>query len=242
MAKNILWQNTGNLPKHIGIIMDGNGRWASKRGLPRTMGHKEGAKTFQKIAQHCHDIGIRYLTVYAFSTENWNRPQNEVDAIMNLLRDYLAEVDGHKDENIKTVFIGDKTPLAEDIKEKIIAVEQQTAKNTGMTVNIALNYGGRAELTEAIKQIAILTLDGKISPNEITEQTVSDMLYTRYQPDPDLIIRPSGELRTSNFMIWQAAYSEYVFMDILWPDFKETDLDDAICEFTKRNRRFGGLG
>ncbi|MEG2039146.1 MAG: polyprenyl diphosphate synthase, partial [Oscillospiraceae bacterium] len=149
MAKNILWQNTGNLPKHIGIIMDGNGRWASKRGLPRTMGHKEGAKTFQKIAQHCHDIGIRYLTVYAFSTENWNRPQNEVDAIMNLLRDYLAEVDGHKDENIKTVFIGDKTPLAEDIKEKIIAVEQQTAKNTGMTVNIALNYGGRAELTEA---------------------------------------------------------------------------------------------
>lgn len=225
------------LPKHIAIIMDGNGRWAKKRNLPRTAGHVAGAKTFKNIARYCNEIGIKYLTVYAFSTENWKRPQQEVDSIMNLLRDYLKDAVNFKEDNIKLKFIGDRTPLADDIKQLIEEDEKTSENATGLQVNIALNYGGRNEITNAVKEII---KSGK-GPEEITEDTISENLYTAGQPDPDLIIRPSGEYRLSNYLIWQAAYSEYWFSNILWPDFKPKHLEQAIDAFNRRDRRFGGL-
>ena len=225
------------LPEHIAIIMDGNGRWAKKRSLPRTAGHIAGAKTFKNIARYCNKIGLKYLTVYAFSTENWKRPKDEVEGIMNLLRDYLKDAENFKDENIKVKFIGDLEPLADDIKELIKKDEDGSKDATGLNLNIAINYGGRDEITKAVKRIVA----SGISPEDITEQTVSDHLYTKGMPDPDFILRPSGEYRRSNYLIWQSAYAEYWFSDILWPDFTPKHLEKAIDEYNHRNRRFGGV-
>ena len=225
------------LPQHIAIIMDGNGRWAKKKGLPRTTGHIAGAKTFKNIARYCNKIGLKYLTVYAFSTENWKRPADEVDGIMNLLRDYLKDAENFKDENIRVRFIGDRTPLADDIKELMAKNENDSKNATGLTLYIAINYGGRDEIVKAVRKI----VDSGIKADDINEQLISNMLYTCDCPDPDFIIRPSGEYRISNYLIWQSAYSEFWYSDILWPDFTEKHLEKAIADFNKRNRRFGGI-
>jgi len=225
------------LPRHIAIIMDGNGRWAKKRSLPRTAGHVAGAKTFKNIARYCNKIGLEYLTVYAFSTENWKRPKQEVDGIMNLLRDYLKDAENFKHENIKVRFIGDLEPLDDDIKELIKKDEDGSKDATGLNLNIAINYGGRDEITKAVKKI----VQNGITADSITEDTISDNLYTAGMPDPDFIIRPSGEYRLSNYLIWQSAYAEYWFSDILWPDFTPKHLEKAIDEYNHRNRRFGGV-
>ena len=231
------------LPRHIGIIMDGNGRWAKRRSLPRSAGHRQGARTFRTISRYCRDIGIEYLTVYAFSTENWKRPQEEIDAIMNLLRDYLDELERHSDEDEGVLrFIGDTAPLAEDLRLRINEVQARTAGRPGITVNIALNYGGRAEIVRAVQRAAELAVSGEISPDAVDEALVDSLLYTAGQPPVDLIIRPSGEQRLSNFMLWQGAYAELVFMDVLWPDFAPADLDRALEEYQRRSRRFGGIG
>lgn len=231
------------LPRHIGIIMDGNGRWAKRRTLPRSAGHRQGARTFRTISRYCRDIGIEYLTVYAFSTENWKRPQEEIDAIMNLLRDYLDELERHSDEDEGVLrFIGDTAPLAEDLRLRIDEVQARTAGRPGITVNIALNYGGRAEIVRVVQRAAELAVSGEISPDAVDEALVDSLLYTAGQPPVDLIIRPSGEQRLSNFMLWQGAYAELVFMDVLWPDFAPADLDRALEEYQRRSRRFGGIG
>ena len=235
-------QTGGMLPEHIGIIMDGNGRWAQKRGLPRSAGHKQGARTFREIVRYCQSIGIRYLTVYAFSTENWKRPQSEIDAIMNLLRDYLDELERHSDEEQGVLrFIGDMAPLAEDLRQRIADVQDRTAGRKGITVNIALNYGGRHEIVHAVQQAVSLARQGTLTPEAVDEALVDSLMYTAGQPPVDLIIRPSGEQRISNFLLWQGAYAEFVFMDVLWPDFTPGDLDRAIAEFQRRSRRFGGI-
>lgn len=235
-------QTGGMLPEHIGIIMDGNGRWAQKRGLPRSAGHKQGARTFREIVRYCRTIGIRYLTVYAFSTENWKRPQSEIDAIMNLLRDYLDELERHSDEEQGVLrFIGDMAPLAEDLRQRITDVQERTAGREGITVNIALNYGGRHEIVHAVQQAVSLARQGTLTPEAVDEALVDSLMYTAGQPPVDLIIRPSGEQRISNFLLWQGAYAEFVFMDVLWPDFTPGDLDRAIAEFQRRSRRFGGI-
>ena len=231
------------VPTHLGIIMDGNGRWAKKRGLPRQAGHVTGAQVFRKITKYCEKCGVSYLTVYAFSTENWRRPEEEVTAIMNLLRQYLKEsLADFQQENIRTRFIGDRAPLSADIRELIEEAERTTAHKTGMTLNIALNYGGRQEIAFAARRLAEKAAAGELDPACIDEQAVEDALFTAGQPPVDLILRPSGEYRLSNFLIWQSAYAEYVFMDdILWPDFSETDLERAFEEFGRRDRRFGGV-
>ena len=225
------------LPTHIAIIMDGNGRWAKKRSLPRTAGHIAGAKTFKNIARYCNKIGLKYLTVYAFSTENWKRPKEEVDGIMNLLRDYLKDAENFKDENIKVKFIGNLEPLADDIKELIKKDEDGSKDATGLNLNIAINYGGRDEITRAVREI----VNEGIPAEDITEELISEHLYTKGQPDPDFIIRPSGEYRLSNYLIWQSAYAEYWFSDVLWPDFSPKHLEKAIDDYNHRNRRFGGV-
>ena len=235
-------QTGGMLPEHIGIIMDGNGRWAQKRGLPRSAGHKQGARTFREIVRYCRSIGIRYLTVYAFSTENRKRPQSEINAIMNLLRDYLDELERHSDEEQGVLrFIGDMAPLAEDLRQRITDVQERTAGREGITVNIALNYGGRHEIVHAVQQAVSLARQGTLTPEAVDEALVDSLMYTAGQPPVDLIIRPSGEQRISNFLLWQGAYAEFVFMDVLWPDFTPGDLDRAIAEFQRRSRRFGGI-
>lgn len=231
-----------NLPAHVGIIMDGNGRWAKRRGLPRKMGHKVGAETFRTIVRYANRIGLRYMTMYVFSTENWSRPKDEVNAIMDLLRKYLEDVDSYRSENIRIRFLGDLTVFDAKMQAKMVEIEKTSQDNTGLTLNLAVNYGGRSELTSAARQLALDAAAGKIRPEEITEQMLADRLYTKGEPDVDLIIRPSGEYRLSNFLIWQSAYAEYVFMDeILWPDFKPADLDRALEEYQRRNRRFGGV-
>ena len=229
------------LPEHLAIIMDGNGRWAKKRSLPRSAGHAAGSKNFKDIARYCNKIGLEYLTVYAFSTENWKRPADEVENIMNILRDYLKDAKNFKDENIQVQFIGNIEALPEDIVLLIRDAEENSREATGLHLNIALNYGGRDELVHAVKQIAEQVKSGALAADEITEQTVSDALYTAGQPDPDFIIRPSGEYRLSNYLIWQSAYAEFWFSDILWPDFKPRHLEQAIHDFNQRNRRFGGV-
>lgn len=228
------------LPRHLAIVMDGNGRWAQKRGLPRYAGHSVGAKAFKEIARYCNNIGIGYLTVYAFSTENWKRPQKEVDTIMDLFREYLKDSCNYVEENIRTRFIGDRTPLAPDLIELMAETEKLSENATGMTLNIAINYGGRDEITRAVRVLAEEYSQGKRTEPP-TEADISALLDTAGQPDPDLIIRPSGEQRTSNYLLWQSAYSEYIFMDILWPDFSPKHLDKALKEFASRNRRFGGV-
>lgn len=226
------------LPRHIGIIMDGNGRWAKKRLLPRTAGHVQGAKAFRKCARYCSDIGIECVTFYAFSTENWKRPKDEVDAIMKLFSEYLDDAAAMTDEkDIRLKIIGDIGPLSDVLKEKIKKVMEMSAENKGMTCCIAINYGGRDDIVHAAKALLRQGAD----PDTVTEDSFSELLYTSGLPDVDLIIRPSGEERISNFLIWQAAYAEYVFMDVLWPDFKEKDLDLALAEYARRNRRFGGI-
>lgn len=231
-----------NLPEHIGIIMDGNGRWAKKRMLPRSAGHKAGAQTFRKITRYCSDIGIKHLTVYAFSTENWKRPKDEVSALMNLFKSYLEEaLSDFKDDSIVVKFIGDKSVFPDDLKNLMIENEESSKDRNGMVLNIAMNYGSRDEIVRAVKSISEKVVSNKIDINDIDEQLISDHLYTSGQPDPDLIIRPSGEYRISNFMLWQSAYSEYVIMNKLWPDFTSDDLDEALKIYSQRNRRFGGV-
>lgn len=233
------------MPAHIGIIMDGNGRWAKRQGLPRSEGHKQGAKTFRTICEYAADIGIRYLTFYAFSTENWSRPADEIAAVMDLFRDYLREAEERREENKKKGFriryIGDTTELPPDIIELIKTVESESSTAGKTTVNLAVNYGGRQEILHAVQALAKRTASGEISPDALTLRDIEAGLYTAGQPDPDLIIRPSGEYRLSNFLIWQAAYAEFWYSDILWPDFTTDDLDKAIEDFSKRSRRFGGL-
>lgn len=231
------------LPQHVGIIMDGNGRWAKKRGMPRQAGHQVGAANFKKITRYCNSIGIKHLTVYAFSTENWKRPKEEIDALMDLFYDYLIEaLRDFSEENIRTVFIGDVTAFSPKLQELIRETEAISADKTGMRLNIAMNYGGRDEIVKAVREISADVAEGKLRPEEIDGALISRHLYTFDQPDPDLIIRPSGEYRTSNFLLWQSAYAEYVFMDdILWPDFSTENLEEALDEYAKRNRRFGGV-
>lgn len=229
------------LPQHVGFIMDGNGRWAKKRGLPRSFGHREGAKNFKKIVRYCKDIGLKNISFYAFSTENWQRPADEVNTIMELFRDYIVDVRNFLSENTRMIFLGDKSAFDEDLQEKMIKLEQDTAHYTEMNLMMAVNYGGRDEIAHASRILAQQALDGKIKPEGITEQSVADNLYTAGFPDVDLLIRPSGELRLSNYLIWQCAYAEYYFTDVLWPDFSPKELDKALIEFQNRNRRFGGV-
>lgn len=233
------------LPRHIGIIMDGNGRWAKQRGLKRYEGHIEGAKTFRKIGEFAADIGIKYITFYAFSTENWKRPIEEVEAIMQLFRDYLIEAGDRNNESrqkgIALRFIGDREGMPDDILALMDKTEKENRDNNKIVLNIAINYGGRHEICDGVKKIAEKVKNGEISPEDIDEEMISGSLYTKSVPDPDLIIRPSGEYRLSNFLTWQSAYSELWFSDVLWPDFTEENLIEALCDFEKRSRRFGGV-
>lgn len=231
----------GNIPKHVAIIMDGNRRWAKERGLEASEGHKQGAKTLEKLANYCSSIGIKHLTVYAFSTENWKRSKEEVGALMLLLKKYLTKFsqDVNK-QNIKIKILGDIENLEEGLKKSIKDAIERTKNNTGMIVNVALNYGGRLEITNAVKQIAKKVQNGEINSNDINENIVEQYLYTAGQPDPDLLIRPGGELRTSNFLPWQLVYSEFCFPKKYWPDFTENDIDEAIKIYQQRNRKFGG--
>ena len=229
-----------NLPKHIAIIMDGNRRWAKAKGLPVALGHKEGAKTLEKIVRYAKKIGIKYITVYAFSTENWKRTEEEVSTLMNLMQSYLDDYSKRADsENIKVNILGSRQELSEKMKNLIEKCMERTKNNTGITFNIALNYGGRDEIVKAVKKIAQKVKEDEINIEDITEQTISDNLYTQNQPDPDLLIRTSGELRLSNFLPWQLVYTEFVFVEKNWPDFNEHDLDEAIEIYQKRNRKFG---
>lgn len=233
--------STVNVPCHIAIIMDGNGRWAKKRGLPRTAGHAAGAEAFRRIANYCRSIGVKYLTVYAFSTENWKRSQEEVSGIMRLLGKYLQEALQDMEKNhVRFRFFGDLSRLSPDLQKLCIDAEERSGDYRDVQVNFCLNYGGRDEIVRAARAFAEDVAEGKKRPGELTEEMLSSYLYSKDVPDPELIIRPSGELRTSNFLLWQSAYSEYVFMDVLWPDFMPEDLDRAIAEYHGRNRRFGG--
>ena len=228
------------LPKHIAIIMDGNRRWAKKKMLPVKMGHKEGAETLKKVVRYANKRGIQYITVYAFSTENWKREKEEVDSLMALLENYLDAFSKEADtENIVIRVIGRRKELSQNLLDKIDNVVESTKNNTGIIFTIALNYGGRDEVVNAVRTIAQDIKEKKILPENINEELVSNYLYTKGMPDPDLMIRTSGELRTSNFLPWQLVYSEFLFLDKLWPDFTEEDLEDAIQVFTKRNRKFG---
>ncbi len=229
-----------NMPKHIAIIMDGNRRWARQKGLDPKLGHKEGAKTLEKIVRYANKIGLGYITVYAFSTENWKRTEDEVGALMLLLQNYLDDYSKRADtENIKVKVLGDISALPEGMQKSINKCMERTKNNTGVTFNIALNYGGRDEIVKAVKKISEQVKKGQINIEDINEQLISDNLYTKGEPDPDLLIRTSGELRTSNFLPWQIVYSEFVFIEKNWPDFEEKDLDEAIEIYQKRNRKFG---
>ncbi len=228
-------------PRHIAIIMDGNGRWAKQRGLPRTAGHAAGAETFRRIANHCRALGVEYLTVYAFSTENWKRSEEEVAGIMKLLKNYLLEALADMEKNhVRFKFFGDLTRLSPELQHLCREAESESA-DYEVQVNFCLNYGGRDEIVGAAREIARRAAAGELNPETLTEADFGNFLYSANVPDPELIIRPSGEMRTSNFLLWQSAYSEYVFMNVLWPDFREKDLEEAIAEYHRRNRRFGGV-
>lgn len=227
-------------PQHIAIIMDGNGRWAKQRGLPRTAGHTAGAESFRRIANYCRTLGVKYLTVYAFSTENWKRSQDEIAGIMRLLRRYLEEALRDMEKNrVCFRFFGDLTRLSPQL-QKLCLDAQSRSQDYDVQVNFCLNYGGRDEIVHAARAFAEEVAQGKRSPEELTEGLFENFLYSAGVPDPELVIRPSGEKRISNFMLWQSAYSEYVFMNVLWPDFTPEHLDEAIAEYHRRNRRFGG--
>ena len=220
------------LPTHLAIIMDGNGRWAKKRGLPRTAGHTAGASNFRTITKYCSRIGIKYLTVYAFSTENWKRPQDEVSSLMKLFKQYLEEaLADFMNENIKVIFLGNKKAFSKELQDLIEKVELESSKKSGMVLNIAMNYGSRDEIIRATKLLISDVEEKKMALDDIDESVFSSKLYTAGQPDPDLVIRPSGEYRISNFLLWQSAYAEYIIMDILWPDFSTKDLESALDEY-----------
>ncbi len=229
------------MPKHIGIIMDGNRRWATAQGKKAGFGHKAGAKTLENIVRYANKIGLKYITVYAFSTENWKRAEEEVNGLMILFKTYLDDYAKRADtENIKVNILGDITAFNEDLQKSMKKCMERTKNNTGVVFSIAINYGGRPELVRAMKNIAIEVKEGKIDINNINENVISDHLYTKGIPDPDLIIRTSNELRLSGFLMWQSVYSELYFIDINWPDFNDEQLDKAILEYQRRNRRFGG--
>lgn len=231
----------GSVPRHIGFIMDGNGRWAKKRGLPRNMGHREGAAVFKKAINWCRELGVECATFYAFSTENWSRPEDEVRGIMNLLRRYIADIRAYAKENVRIVILGDIAAFEPDIQADLLDIMQTSEKNDGFIAGIALNYGGRAEITQVCRALAAECAAGTLSPADISEALIDSRLYTSMMPPLDLVIRPSGEQRLSNFLIWQAAYAEFVFLDVLWPDFTKKDLINAIEVFEGRSRRFGGV-
>ena len=230
-----------NLPKHIAVIMDGNRRWAKSKGIPVALGHKKGAETFDRISRYANKIGIKYFTVYAFSTENWKRTEEEVGALMRLFQAYIDDYAKRADlDNIKLQFIGDLSVFSPKMQQGFKKDEERTKDNTGMVLNIAVNYGGRAELTNAVKKISEKVKSGDCNVEDINEDMISNELYTAGMPDPDLVIRTSGEMRTSNFLPWQLVYSEFLFVQKNWPDFSEQDLDEAIIEYQKRTRKFGG--
>ena len=230
------------LPRHIAIILDGNGRWAKKRGLPRTAGHKVGAETFRTIATYCRDIGIDYLTVYAFSTENWKRPTEEVETIMGLLKNYLLEaIETMERDNVRLHFMGDMTPLTEELKELVERCNAISAGLTGCQCNICINYGGRAEIVHAARDFAKDCAAGAAKPDDLTEESFGKYLYSADIPSPELLIRPGGEQRLSNFLLWQCAYAEFYFTDVLWPDFSKEELHRAIAAYQRRDRRFGAV-
>lgn len=229
-----------NIPNHVAIILDGNGRWAKKRFMPRNYGHMQGAKVVEQICEDADSIGIKYLTVYAFSTENWNRPQDEVEALMNLLRNYLKDcIKRANNNNMRVRVIGEKSRLSDDIRSKIEELEECSKNNTGLNFTIALNYGSRDEIVRAVREISKDVKDGKISESDIDDKMISDYLDTRGIPDPDLLIRTSGEERLSNFLLWQLAYTEFYFTDVLWPDFNKKELIKAVEKYNERDRRFG---
>ena len=237
-------KKTENLPppRHIAIIMDGNGRWAKNRGLPRTAGHAAGAETFRRIANYCRTLGVEYLTVYAFSTENWKRSEEEIAGIMKLLKNYLLEAMRDMEKNhVRFKFFGDLSRLSPELQDLCRQAEQTSSAYHDVQVNFCLNYGGRDEIVQAARRFAMDVAQGRREAAELTEEVLEAYLYSAGVPDPELIIRPSGELRISNFLLWQSAYSEFVYMNVLWPDFREKDLDQAIEEYHRRNRRFGGV-
>ena len=230
------------IPEHIAIIMDGNGRWAKKRFMPRNYGHAQGSKTLEKIIEDANGFGVKYLTVYAFSTENWVRPQDEIDALMKLLRDYMKDcVKKSKKNNMRVRVIGDKTKLDADLQESIEILEKESANNTGINFQVALNYGGRDELVRAARKMATDAKEGKLKVEDIDQDVFASYLDTKDIPDPDLLIRTSGELRLSNYLLWQLAYTEFYFTDVLWPDFNANELVKAIEFYNRRDRRFGGV-
>jgi len=226
------------IPQHIAIIMDGNGRWANERGLDRTFGHKAGLDTVKKITAECARLGIKYLTLYTFSTENWNRPAYEIEALMGLVLSFI-EMELFTDNNVKFQMVGDIERLPEGVQKKIHYMEDLTAKNDGMTMVVAMSYSSKLELTRATRLIAEEVKQGKLNPEDVTEQTINDHLWTNFMPDPDLLIRTGGEIRISNYLLWQIAYSELYFCDTYWPDFNEEELYKAIYSYQSRQRRFG---
>ncbi len=230
-----------SVPQHIGIIMDGNGRWAKQRLMPRSMGHKQGAAVFKKTINWCRELGVKCATFYAFSTENWKRPADEVQGIMDLLRRYIKDLRASARENIRIVIIGDISRFDEDIRTELVDIMNDTRENDGFIASIALNYGGRAELVKAARELCGEVSRGTLKASDISEETIERHLYTCDMPPLDLVIRPSGEQRLSNFLIWQAAYAEFVFMDVLWPDFTKKHLEYAIEQFALRSRRYGGI-
>lgn len=230
------------IPNHVAIILDGNGRWAKKRLMPRNYGHMQGAKTVEKICEDAWNMGIHYLTVYAFSTENWKRPEDEVNALMKLLKNYLKDcIERSNSNDMRVRVIGDKTGLSDEIKEKIAELEEMTKNNTGLNFTIAINYGSRDEMVRAMKKMAVDIKNGNVSEDEISEEAFGNYLDTVGIPDPDLLIRTSGEQRLSNYLLWQLAYTEFYFTDVLWPDFSKKDLEDAVFAYNKRDRRFGKI-
>lgn len=230
------------IPNHVAIILDGNGRWAKKRLMPRNYGHMQGAKTVEKICEDAWNMGIHYLTVYAFSTENWKRPEDEVNALMKLLKNYLKDcIERSNSNDMRVRVIGDKTGLNDEIREKIAELEEMTKNNTGLNFTIAINYGSRDEMVRAMKKMAMDIKDGKVPEDDISEETFGNYLDTVGIPDPDLLIRTSGEQRLSNYLLWQLAYTEFYFTDVLWPDFSKKDLEDAVFAYNKRDRRFGKI-
>lgn len=230
------------IPEHIAIILDGNGRWAKKRGLPRNVGHAQGSRAVEKICQAAYDMGVKYLTVYAFSTENWSRPREEVDALMKLLSNYLKDcLKTSKKNNMKVRVLGDITALEDELQEKIRELERVSSENTGLNFQVALNYGSRDEILRAVKRLLTDYENGRIKKEELDAERFSDYLDTKGIPDPDLLIRTSGELRLSNYLLWQLAYTEFYFTDVLWPDFDKKELEKAIDYYNKRDRRFGGV-
>ncbi|WP_102400667.1 isoprenyl transferase [Haloimpatiens massiliensis] len=241
--KNIVDKlDLNNIPKHIAIIMDGNGRWAKEKNLPRAMGHRAGVETIRDIVKACNNLGVKYLTLYAFSTENWKRPKDEVNSLMKLLVEYLKnEFEELNSNNVVINSIGDISKLPKICEEELVKAYENTKNNTGLVLNLALNYGGRDELVRAFKNMHNDLNEGKIREDEIVDETISNYLYTAGMPDPDIVIRPSGEQRISNFLLWQCAYAEFWYSDIKWPDFKRENLYEAICDYQHRNRRFGAI-